>query len=175
MIEFFMKKSLLFVLSLIIFSLFFFMVKGEKTDKNALIRKGESFIEGLKIIHKKNGAKDWILTARRADLTENSEKAHLSDIEMTIENKGFTVYADKGIYNMSGKNLTVEGRIVARSNNYLITSENIEFDSLSGNLKTDGNVKIEGKKFSLQGKGMNMDNAGQKVRINRDVKAVFNN
>lgn len=175
MIKFFMKKTLLLVLSLFIFSLFFFMVRGEKTGKNAMVRKGESFIEGLRIIHKKNGSKDWILTARRADLTENSEKAHLSDIEMTIENKGFTVYADKGIYNMTDKNLAIEGRIVARSNNYSITSENIEFDTLAGNLKTDGNVKIEGKKFSLQGKGMDMDNAGQKVRINRDVKAIFNN
>jgi LPS export ABC transporter protein LptC len=151
------------------------MVKGEKTVKNTIVQKGASFIEGLKIIHKKNGARDWILTARRADLTENSEKAHLSDLEMSIENKGFTFYADRGTYNMTERNLAIEGRIVARSNNYTITSENIAFDSLSGNLKTDGNVKIEGKKFSLQGKGMDIDNSGQKVRINRDVKAVFNN
>lgn len=175
MIIFFMKRSLFFILSLLLFSLFFFMVKSEKGSRLDMQLKGESFIEGLKIIHKKNGKPDWILTAKRADITENGDKAHLTDIEMTIENRGMTIYADKGLYNLTNKNLTIDGKVIAKNNNYSIITEHVELDSKADNLKTEGNVKIEGKKFSLQGKGMRINNAEQKVRILKDVKATFNN
>lgn len=170
-----MKKVFLFVLSLLLFSLLFFLNKGEKESGLDLHQKGESFIEGLKIINKKNGSREWILTAKRADISENGEKARLSDIEMIIENGGITLYADKGLYSLAGKDLTVDGRIVAVSDKYSITSQQVRFDSTTGNLKADGGVKIEGKKFSIRGKGMDVDNIDQKVRIRKNVEAVFYN
>ncbi len=136
---------------------------------------GESFIEGLKIIHKNNGKPDWILTAKRADITEDGDKAHLYDIEMTIEDKDIKIYSDEGIYNLTNKNLTIDGKVIAKNSNYSIIMEQVELDSKAGNLKTGGNVKIEGKKFILNGKGMKIDSEEQKVRILKDVKATFNN
>ena len=175
MIKFFMKKSMLLVFSLLLFAVFFFAVEGEKTGKPDFIRKGESYIEGLRIVHRKNGGGDWTLTASRADLSENGEKARLSDIRMNVENKGLVILADRGLYNMTDKNLFIEGKITASNDGYSITSENVEFNGNAGSLKTDGNVTVEGKKFRLEGKGMKADNAAQKVRILNDVKAVFNN
>lgn len=175
MIEFFMKKSMLFAFSLLVFIMFFFAVGGEKTGKSDLVRKGESYIEGLKIVHKTNGEGDWTLTAKRADLFENGEKARLSDIRMDVEKKGLVVLADRGLYDMSNKNLSIDGKITARTDTYSIISENVEFGGPAGSMKTAGSVTLEGKKFKLQGRGMEADNAAQKVRILSDVKAVFNN
>lgn len=175
MIKFFMKKSLLVILSLFIFSLFFYMVRGEKGSRPDLRQKGESFIEGLRIVHKKNGSNSWVLTAKRADISENGDKARLTDLEMKIEHKGMKVQAASGLYSMSDRNLTIDGMVVASNGDFEITSENVTFDSGAGILKTDGSVRVEGKKFSLDGSGMDIDNASQKVRILRNVKAVFHN
>jgi LPS export ABC transporter protein LptC len=173
MIEFFMSKISLVILSLMLFSLLFFLFRGEKESKPGVLLKGASFIEGLRIVHRQNGSRDWVLTARRADFDGKGESALLSGMEMKIENKGITVYADKGVYDMDTRRLTVAGRAVAKGNSYSITSEGVEFDGASGGLRADGGVKIEARKFSVQGEGMDADNSGQTVRIRKDVKAIF--
>jgi len=170
-----MKKSLLVLASFLLFSLFFFMVERGKTSKLDLQLKGESFFEGLRIIQKKNGVQNWLLTAKRADISKGGDEAALTDIEMEIKNKGITIYAEKGLYNLSTKKILIEGAITAKSNNYAITTGQVEIDSASGLLKTTSDVHIEGNKFILQGKGMEIKNNEQKVRILNDVKATFNN
>ncbi len=151
------------------------MVKSEKVNTLDIKLKGESFIEGLKMFHKINGKPDWVLTAKRADISKNNDKAYLTEIEMTLQNKGMTIYADKGLYDLTNKSLAIDGKVVARNNSYSITTENIELDSKAGNLKTEGNVKIEGRRFNLQGKGMTVDNNEKKVKVLNNVKAIFNN
>jgi LPS export ABC transporter protein LptC len=170
-----MKRSMLVVLSIVLFSLLFFMFKGERGTKTGVLFKGESYIEGLKLVHRQNGSTDWTLTARRADISDNGNKAHLSGIEMKIENKGITIYADKGLYDMNARDLFVDGEVVAKGDSYSITSKDVKFDSTSGTLKADGGVKMQAKKFSVEGIGMEADNAAQTVRIRKDVKAVFYN
>lgn len=175
MIKFFMKRSLLVVLSLFLFFLVFFLLRDERGLRPKIFQKGDSFIEGLRVVYKKNGMSEWILTAKRADISEKDDKARLSDIKMTIEDKGITLYADKGLYHLTDGNLAVDGKIVAKGDTYSITSENGEFDHKSGIFKTDGIVRVESRRFSVLGKGMNIDSAEQKVKILRDVKATFNN
>jgi len=170
-----MKKSLLVLASFLLFSLFLFMVQGEKASKLDIHLKGESFLEGLKIIHKKNGLQNWILTAKRADISKDGNEADLTDVEMEVKNKGITIFAEKGLYNLDTKKISIEGTITAKNNAYSITTRQIEIDSDAGLLTTGKDVLIEGKKFTLQGKGMEIKNNEQKVRIMKDVKATFNN
>ena len=170
-----MKKSLLVLASLLLFSLFFFMVEEEKTNKLDIHLRGGSFFEGLRIVHKNNGVENWILTAKRADISKDGDEANLTDLAMEIENKGITITAEKGLYNLDTKKISVMGTITAKNDNYSITTRQVEIDSTAGSLKTDADVHIEGKKFLLQGKGMEVNNNEQKVRILKDVKATFNN
>jgi len=170
-----MKKSLLVLASFLLFSLFLFMVQGEKASKLDIHLKGESFLEGLKIIHKKNGLQNWILTAKRADISKDGNEADLTDVEMEVKDKGITIFAEKGLYNLDTKKISIEGTITAKNNAYSITTGQIEIDSDAGLLTTGKEVLIEGKKFTLQGKGMEINNNEQKVRIMKDVKATFNN
>ena len=151
------------------------MVIEEKTNKLDIHLKGGSFFEGLRIVHKKNGVQNWILTAKRADISKSGDEADLTDLEMEIKNKGITIYAEKGLYNLSTKKIFIEGAITAKSNNYSITTGQVEIDSAAGLLKTSSDVQIEGKKFTLQGKGMEIKNNEQQVRILNNVKAIFNN
>jgi len=170
-----MKKSLLVLASFLLFSLFFFMVKGEKAGKFDINLKGESFFEGLKIIQKKDGVQNWVLTAKRADISKDGNEADLTGIEMEIKSKGITIFAEKGLYNLDTRKISIEGPITAKSDDYSITTGEVEIDSNAGVLKTDHDVHIEGRKFTLKGKGMEIQNNDQKVRILKDVKATFNN
>ncbi len=151
------------------------MAKGEKNNRLDINLKGESFFEGLRIIQKKNSVRNWTLTAKRADISKDSNEADLTGVEMEVAGKGTTIYAEKGLYHMDTGNISVEGAITAKNNNYSITTGQVEIDSAQGLLKTNSDVRIEGKKFTLQGKGMEIKNNEQKVRILKDVKATFNN
>jgi LPS export ABC transporter protein LptC len=170
-----MKKILLLLASFLLFSFFFFLVEGEKVNKMDVRLKGESFFEGLRIIQKKNGVQNWVLVARRADISKGGDEAHLTDIEMEVKSRGMTIYAEKGLYNLNSKKISIDGAITAKNSNYSITTGEVEIDSTAGLLKTGEDVHIEGRKFTLQGKGMELDNNDQKVRILKDVKATFNN
>jgi len=170
-----MKKSLLVLASFLLFCLFFFMVEGEKANKLDIHLKGASFFEGLRIIQKKDGVQSWILTAKRADISKKGDEANLTDIKVEVEDKGVTIYAEKGLYNLDTKTMSVEGPITAKNDDYSITTRDIEIDSSAGLLKTNEDVHVKGNKFILQGKGMELNNNEKKVRILKDVKATFNN
>ncbi len=170
-----MKRSIFLAFAILFFSLFFILVKSEKDTRLNVQFNEESFIEGLKIVNKKNGNRDWVLTAKRADITEKGENVRLSSIEMTLEDNGITINADNGVYHPDSKNLTVNGRVTARMDDVSITTEDIELDSRAGTIKTDNQVIIQGKNFSLSGRGIEIRNADQRVRILSNVKATFNN
>jgi LPS export ABC transporter protein LptC len=168
------KKKLIFLLLIIISSAIFFYIRSEKMGRLNVQIAGDSFFEGLKIINKKNGTTEWILTAQRADLSKDGKEALLSGIEMKMEKQGMTVQAEKGLYDMETKQVSIDGIITAHTEKYVITTSQALIDSGGGTLETEGEVKIEGKKFNLAGKGMKADNNEQKVRILNDVKATFN-
>lgn len=158
---------------LISFAIFSY-VRSDKMARLNIQFGSDSFFEGLKIINKKNGVIEWILTARRADLAKDGKEALLSGIEMKLEKQGMIVQAEKGLYDMETKHVSIDGVITAHNENYVITTRQVLIDSTGGILETGDEVKIEGKKFNLEGRGMKADNNEQKVRILNNVKATFN-
>ncbi len=167
------KKLLFFVIIIVSLTLFIF-IRSEKGGKLDIQIKGDSFFEGLKIVNRKNGATDWVLWAKRADMTKDGKQALLSGVEMKLESQGMTVSAEKGLYDMETRQISVEGVLHASNNNFMLTTSQARIDGSKGNFDTAGDVKIEGKKFELEGKGMQADNNQHKVRILKDVKATFN-
>lgn len=175
MIKFFMRKILMIGLSILFFSFFsilFLLFRNNREINGDLKIKGNSFIEGLKILHKKNGIDAWTLNAKRADFIEDENKAELSNISMVIQKNGIVLYADKGVYNLSEQSFTTDGIVQAEAKDYIITADSIDYEASSGKIKTDGRIRVEGKRFKVEGKGMRAD-AGQKVSISNDVKAIF--
>jgi LPS export ABC transporter protein LptC len=170
-----MRRALLVILSLVLCSLFFYAARGGRDTGFSLRQTGNSYIEGVKIVNRKDGNKDWMLMAERADITADGRIAYLKNIEIKIEDRGITVYADKGAYNMADKSLNLDGKTVAKGDSYSVTSENVKFNSKKDNLATNKAVSLEGKKFIVHGKGMDLNNSEQKVRILSNVKAVFYN
>jgi len=167
-----MRKVLLIGLSLSLLCVLFVVLRNGSEISGDLKIKGNSFIEGLKILHKKNGITIWTLSAKKADFMEGENKAELSDINMVMQKNGLVLYADKGVYNLSEQGFTTDGIVRAEAKDYTITADSIDYEASSGKIKTDGRIKFESKRFEVEGKGMKAD-AGQKVNILNDVKATF--
>jgi len=104
-----MRKKIVFLLLIIISSGLFFYNLSEKASKLNIQQAGDSFFEGVKIVNKKDGATEWVLTAKRADLSRDGKEALLSGVEMNLEKKGISVEAEKGLYDMNTKNVAVDG------------------------------------------------------------------
>ncbi|HBR21401.1 MAG TPA: LPS export ABC transporter periplasmic protein LptC [Nitrospiraceae bacterium] len=167
-----MKNKILLILSLLLLSFVFLFFGNNKGLEKDLLVKGGSFIEGLKIIHKKNGTSMWALNASRADIMEGSDRVKLNDVVLTVENKDMTIYSPEGFYNMESRDLTLNGKIKAVSKEYTIITESVEWNQSKGEIKTKEDVKIESKKFNVEGSGMEADSE-EKVRILKNVKATF--
>ncbi len=168
-----MKKFVMIGLSVLLFSSLFLMLRtGKENIGDFQIKKRNSFIEDIKILQKKNGVTVWTLTASKADFTGSEDKAELSNINMVIQENGVVLQADKGVYNLSDRSFTTDSIVKAESKNYKIKADSIDYEVTSGKIETDGRIKVEGKGFRVEGKGMKAD-AEQKVRILNDVKATF--
>jgi LPS export ABC transporter protein LptC len=173
MIKFLMKKVFMTGLSVLLFiSLFLMLRTGRENTGDLQIKKGNSFIEDIRILQKKKGATVWTLTASKADFKEGENKAELSDIHMALPKNDVVLRADKGIYDFSERSLTTESVVKAEAKDYKITADSIDYEISSGKISTGGRIKVEGRGFMVEGKGMKADTE-QKVRIYNDVKATF--
>jgi LPS export ABC transporter protein LptC len=167
-----MRKILMIVLSILFLSTLFVMLRNGREMSGDVKIKGNSFIEKLRIVHKKNGVAVWTLNARNADFLEGEDEAKLSDISMVIQKNGMVLYADKGVYNLSEKSFTTDGVVRAEGKDFTIKADSIDYEVSSGKIKSEGRVEVDSKKFKVEGKGMKAIE-GQKVTILDDVKATF--
>jgi len=172
MIEFLMKKVLMIGFSVLFFSILFVMLRTNKEMNGDLHIKQGSFIEGLKIVQKKNGRSVWTLTAQRADFLGRGDKAALSNVSVAVQENDLVLHVDKGVYNLSDKSFTTDSVVKAEAKDYTITADSIDYEISSGEIRTDGRIKVEGKGFIVDGRGMRADSE-QKVSILSDVTATF--
>jgi hypothetical protein len=147
------------------------LLTDSKGVEKISVSRGNSYIEGLKIVNKKDGNEVWVLNAKRADIIESENKAKLYDIVMEVRQNGLVVKSDDGIYDISNKSLILKSTITAETNDYTIITDTVEWTP-SGEIKTGSDVRVLSKKFNVEGEGMCVD-SGQKVRILKNVKAIF--
>ncbi len=167
-----MKKILMIGLSILLSGMLFMMLRNGREISGDLQLKGNSFIEGLRILQKKRGAAVWTLNAEKADFLEGEDKAELTKISMFIQKNGMVLYADKGVYNLLDQDFTTGSLVKAEGRDFVITADSIDYETSSGKIKTEGHVEVKSKKFKVEGKGMRADEE-QKVSILNDVKATF--
>lgn len=156
--------SLLFVL--------YFLSGTNREYKRDLSIKANSYIEGLRIVSKKNGIDLWVMAAARADLTKDETLANMNSITMEIPKEGITIDATSGLYNMNTRELTLKENIKIHTKSYTVSAKNLAWNPDKQTLTSHEAVLITGNKFRLEGEGLaaTQDN---KVTIKKNVKATF--
>jgi hypothetical protein len=167
-----MKKGFIIGLSVVLTILFFLIIReGEDIGRNFQFR-GNSFMEGIQIVQKENGETLWTLNAKRADFLEGEEKAELTDMSMVMPKNNIVIYTERGVYNLSDKRFMTDCPVKARSKDFLITADSIDYDVSTGNIMSDGRVELDSEKMRIEGKGLKTAN-GKTITIYDDVKATF--
>jgi LPS export ABC transporter protein LptC len=154
--------------------IFFIVFSDEKEfHRNFSISKAGSYMEGLRIVSKKDGADALIITARRADFSKDETVATMDAVTMEMKKEGALLNADHGTYNMNTKELTLENNVTVKAKDAVIHVNNLSWNPGPGLLSAEGKVLVDGNKFTLEGEGLTatVDN---KVRLTKNVRATFN-
>lgn len=159
-------------LSLILFSLLFLMIRDGKDIDRDFKLHGNSFIDDIRIIQKKNGEKLWTLYAKRADFLKGEDKAQLSDMSLVMQKNDVVLYTDRGVYDLSDKSFTTSLLVRAQAKDFLITADSIDYDISTGKIETDGRVVLDSENIRIEGKGLKTA-TGETIKIFDDVKATF--
>jgi LPS export ABC transporter protein LptC len=160
--------------SIAILSVFFFFFHEDRDPRKGIfLTKTNSYIEGLRIVSKKDGVDSWVLTARKADFSRDETIAQMDSVTMDIKKEGVNLTADRGIYHMNTKDLILENNIMVRLKDSVISATRLSWNPSDGMLTSDGMVHMEGKKFTIEGEGL-AATEDNKVKLLRNVKAIFN-
>jgi hypothetical protein len=104
------------------------MIQDRRDMGGEIQLKGNSFIERVQIIQKKDGETLWTLHAAKADFFEGEDKAELSDMSLKMQKNNIVLYTDRGIYSLSEKRFTTDQVVKAQAEDFLITADSMEFD-----------------------------------------------
>jgi LPS export ABC transporter protein LptC len=145
---------------------------GEQEYKKDLLLKTNSYIEGLKIIQKKNGSDAWVITARRADFTKDEKVAQMDTVTIQAIPEGIVANADTGTYTMATKELRLDNNIKIRIKDSIVFAKSLMWNPSSGMLTSNDRVRVDGTKFRIEGEGLTATQ-DQKVKLMNKVTATF--
>lgn len=159
--------------SLTTFFVFFVVFFGDRDYRKDLsITKGNSYIEGLRIVNRKDASELWVITARKADLSRDETTAQMESVAIDIKKEGAVLNAESGFYNMNTRDLRLENNVILRVRGSVISANTLLWNSASGTLSSDDRVEMQGDKFKIEGEGL-ATTEDNKVRLMRNVKATF--
>lgn len=166
------RKIFLSVVFIGMLTLFFFFYGDRDYKKDITISRKNSYIEGLRIVSKKNGADAWVMTALKADFTKDETIARMDTVTIDIKKDGVILNADKGIYNMNTRDLHLENNITIWVKGSVISTQDLSWNASSGILSSNNKIRMEGNKFRVEGEGLTATE-DNKVTLKRNVKAIF--
>lgn len=170
MIRFYVRY--LFALILFLLIVFYFLYDSGKTGKKDVYIKNNSYIDGLKVISKKDGSDAWILSAGKAILTKDETMAEMNAVTIKLIKDGLLLNAEAGSFNMLTNDLSLTRNIKIHTKGSVISAKDLRWNPSDETLTTDGAIKMEGAKFQIEGKGMTATQ-DRKVKLTGKVKATF--
>jgi len=171
---FFRRRRILAAIMFLVTCLVFFSVFSGERDlrKDLSIQRGNSYIEGLKIVNRKDGADTWVVTARRADFTKDETVAQMESVVIDAKKEGMVLTADNGTYHMQSRDLRLGNNIKIQIKGSVFTTDELSWDASRGMVFSKDVVRMQGNKFTIEGEGLTATK-DNKLKLMRNVKATF--
>ncbi|MGD0883957.1 MAG: LPS export ABC transporter periplasmic protein LptC [Thermodesulfovibrionales bacterium] len=161
-----------YALLLLLVAVSYVVIHGEQEEKKSFVLKTHSYIEGLRIIQKKNGSDAWVVTARRADFIKDETVAQMDTVTIKAIPEGVVATADSGTYTMATRGLRLDNNIKVRVKNAVISAKSLEWNPASGTLTSTDKVRMDGTKCNVEGEGLTVSQ-DQKLKLMNKVTATF--
>ena len=124
----------------------------------------------------KNGIREWRLDADSATLEEKEKTMLLDnpDVEFFMDD-GDNVHltADRGTIFTDSSRIQVAGRVSASTNLYRFQTEALGYDPASRELRSETQVTLSGRSFTLRADTMTMNLDTHIARFEGDVKGII--
>jgi len=135
----------------------------------------------LKRIHyteTRQGKKRWDLSAQRAEYNRGRDVTALFDVKLVLAGPPslgeFTVSADRADYQNSSQDVTLAGNVRGVSAKGLrFSAPEVRYLAGLSRLETAQRVLFEDGGLQLEGVGMEFDTQTQKLKLLKDVSAVY--
>lgn len=165
------------VVALVVVAHLFIRHRSQSADNAVqLPRMAAEAIMHLAGVHQtatKNGAVQWELTARTAELEAATGQMTLEqpEVEFFMEDgRRVHVTARKGILNTRTNNIEVRGNVRVKDGRYKLTTETLTYDHKARVLLSTSPVRIEGKTLSFSAASMRYDLDTRQALFSGNVK-----
>lgn len=131
-------------------------------------------MQDLHLTNKEDSAVKWELSAREAIFPIGGKEIFLKSLDLKI-NRTPVIYlaSGAGVYEIEKGYVTLDKSVEMNVKDTKFTTNSLKWNSAEELITTDDDVKFTGKNFLIEGTGLTAAVSQQKVRILKNVKAVF--
>ena len=134
----------------------------------------KSSIKGFHLARKDGESIKWELTAERAVFPEGNKEILLKDLTVKIHHKPEVILTGgEGNYNIEGKELIISNPVDVVIDSSRLTTTSLTWHGEEEMITTYDSVRLTGKNFLMEGKGLTIKVRDQQVKILNDVKGIF--
>jgi len=108
----------------------------------------------IRLTEIEEGAKKWVLVAKRADYLKDQNVIRLTDVEVEVfwkEGRNVKLSGDTGYINTKTRQLTLEGEVQAQLADYHFTGTHVTYIPKERALLAKGMVEIKGPQVVVKG------------------------
>ena len=175
MLDYIMTKGRFFrILSALLF-IGILIVLGYR-DHNAVINPSyqTSSMKNLHLTHKENKKVAWELLARNAIFPIGEKEVLLESIDLTIKNTPeIYLTSGSGVYEVDKQYVTLNKNVEILIRDAVFSTNTLKWNSKDGLISTNDDILLRGDNFLIEGTGLTAKVQQQKVKIQKNVKAIY--
>jgi LPS export ABC transporter protein LptC len=133
-----------------------------------------SSMHKLHLINKEGNSVKWELSAEKAVFPKGNREILLNSLGLKIKHTPEIHLTSKsGIYTIENGNMILNKSVELNVKDTKFITAGMHWNNREETLTTDNHVEFIGKTFNIVGKGLTANTKEQKIRILKDVKAIF--
>lgn len=145
-------------------------------DNNVKIRPSyqTSSMDNLHLTNRDEKKVHWELLAQSAIFPTNKKEIFLKTIGLTINNSPeIYLTSDSGVYEVESGNVLLNKPVEIIMKDSKFETDTLNWNSIDEIISTKDDVKLTGNNYTIEGTGLHAMVTQQKVKIQKNVKAIF--
>ncbi len=131
-------------------------------------------MDKLHLTNREDNKVHWELLAENAIFPIDKKEIVLKSIGLTINNSPkIYLTSDSGIYEVDSGNVKLNEPVEIKMKDTKFTTDSLNWNSSDEIISTKDPVKFLGSNFLIEGIGLTAKVTHQKVKIQKNVKAIF--
>ncbi len=133
-----------------------------------------SSMHQIHMVNKKGNTVKWELSAKNAVFPKGNREIILNSLGLRLQHTPeIYLTSASGIYMIESGNMILNNSVELNVKDAKFKTAGVHWNSREETLTTNNDVEFIGKSFNITGKGLTAKTKEQKIRILKNVKAIF--